>query len=222
MNRHLTLADLVDELCDPRPHVERIPYWDNNRNRKHRIHKTTMPGLLAQMMELFQPGGNPDAGPGVPGSRPPGNWAAVADHTLITAQVARWCWDLRIDLRDTTEGNLRALVGASGGLDSDTRTRLTRDAARWHRIAETVTGWRVPPQDVRAPCPALTGDTECKARTLRVNYTDHEAYCSTCGTVWDRDTIGLLAETVLAYNRTAAAEADLARARARQAKETAA
>jgi hypothetical protein len=221
-DRHLTLADLADALCQPGQHVERIPYWDDNRNRKHRTHRTTMPGLLQQMADLMLPGADPDAGPGKPGSRPPGNWAALADHSLITAEVSRWCWDLRLDIRGTVEGNLRQLVGAVS--DSDARTRLERDVRRWHRVAQHVTGWRTPPAEVRAPCPALTdrdGTMElCNRRTLRVNYADAEAYCSSCGTTWDRDTVGLLAETVRAYNAASGASAVAARIRAR--KETAA
>ena len=214
-DRHLSLADLADALCDPAPYVERIPYWDANRNRKHRVHRVTMPGLLAQMAELMLPGNDPDAGAGKPGSRPPGNWAAIADHTMITLEVTRWCWDLRLDLRDTVEGNLRLLIGAVS--DSDVRTRLERDVRRWHRVAQHVTGWKTPPAEVRAPCPGWddTRNTECGRRTLRVNYQDAEAYCSSCGTTWDRSTVGLLAETVRAYNAAAAADATVARARAR-------
>lgn len=228
-NRHLTLADLADELCDVRQHVERIPYWDESRNRKHHVHKVTMPGLLAQMADLFAPSGDPDAGSPAAVSKPPANWAALADHTVITLAAAKWCWNLRLNQRDTVEGNIRQLVGASGGLDSALRADLTRDVARWHRIAETVTGWRTAPADVRAPCPALVERdgqmVECKRRTLRVNLSQSEAYCATCGTTWDHTSIGLLAETVRAYNQAAKADADLARARERKAradKETAA
>ena len=214
-DRHLTLADLADELCDPHQHVERIPYWDSQRHRKHHVHTVTLPGLLQQMADLMLPSGDPDASHGVAASRPPGNWAALADHTVITLAVAKWCWDLRLDLRDTTEGNVRQLVGASGSIDPDLRDQLTADMRRWHRIASTITGWRTAPAEVRAPCPALADGRECNARTLRVNLAEAEAYCANCGTTWDRDTIGLLAETVIAYNRAAKADANLARARAR-------
>jgi len=176
-----------------------------------------MPGLLQQMADLMLPGADPDAGAGKPGSRPPGNWAALADHSMITIEVTRWCWDLRLDIRPTVEGNVRQLVGAVS--DSDVRARLEKDLRRWHRVAQHVTGWRTPPAEVRAPCPALTerdGQTvECQRRTLRVNYQDAEAYCSSCGTTWDRATVGLLAETVRAYNATSAADVRVARARAR-------
>lgn len=219
-DRYLTLADLADALCQPAQHVERIPEWDRNRNKKFRTHRTTMPGLLQQMADLMLPGADPDAGSGKPGSRPPGNWAALADHALITVEVSRWCWDLRLDLRDTVEGNVRQLVGAVS--DSDARARLEKDVRRWHRVAQHVTGWRTPPAEVRAPCPGWDDrrEAECKRRTLRVNYTDHEAYCSSCGTTWTADNIGLLAETVRAYNAASGASAVAARIRAR--KETAA
>ncbi|MEO3922696.1 hypothetical protein ABGB07_02255 [Micromonosporaceae bacterium B7E4] len=214
-DRYLTLADLADELTDSRQHVERIPYWDSNRNRKHHVHRTTMPGLLQQMADLMLPGADPDAGSGKPGSRPPGNWAALADHTAITIEVTRWCWDLRLDIRGTVEGNLRQLVGAS--MDGDTRARFEKDVRRWHRTAQTVTGWRTPPTEVRAPCPGWddTRDQECGRRTIRVNLAESEGYCSSCGTSWDAATIGLLGETVRAYNAAAAADATVARARAR-------
>lgn len=218
-NRHLTLADLAEELCDGRQHVERIPYWDTNRNRKYHVHKVVLPGLLQQMADLFIPSSNPDGGSTAATSKPPVNWAALADHMTIAADVAKWCLDLGIPQRDTVEGNIRALVGAAGNLDSDTRDRLTRDMRRWHRIAEYITGWRTPPAEVRAPCPALNDEgRECKARTLRVNLATSEAYCATCGTTWDHTNIGLLAETVRAYNRVAQAEAEVAKARARAAK----
>lgn len=217
-DRPMTLADLADELCDPRQHVERIPYWDANRNRKYHTHKITLPGLLAQMADLMQPSSSPDGGSSPAGSRPPGRWDAIADHALITAEVTRWCWHLHLPIRNTVERNIRQLVGAT--MDGDTRAALERHMRRWHRIASYVTGWTTPPAHVRAPCPAWddTRGRECRARTLRVSYADAAAYCSTCGTTWDRDTVGLLAETVRAYNATAAAEADLAKARARAAR----
>ena len=217
---YLSLVDLVSALTDPAQHVERVPYWDEQRNRKHRTHRTTMPGLLAQMAELMLPGTDPDAGAGKPGSRPPGNWAAIADHTVITLEVSRWCWDLRLAMRDTVESNLRQLVGAT--MDGATRARFIRDVTRWHRVAQHVTGWKTPPAEVRAPCPGWDEhrEAECKRRTLRVNYAESSAYCGSCGTSWSADNIGLLAETVRAYNAASGASADAARIRAR--KETAA
>jgi hypothetical protein len=219
-DRHLTLADLADELCDPHQHVERIPEWDHNRNRKIRTHRVTMPGLLQQMADLMMPSSSPDGGTsGVPSSRPPATWRALADHTVITLAAAKWCWDLRLDQRDTVEGNIRQLVGASGALPTEDRDRLLADVRRWHRMAQYVTGWKTPPAPVRAPCPALTVrdrvEQMCKARTLRLNYTAGEAYCGTCGATWDSTTIGLLAETVRAYNAAGRAAVDAARIRAK-------
>jgi hypothetical protein len=209
------IPDIADALCDGGPHVERVQGWDRNRNREVREYRVILPGLLQQMRELFEPVGDPDSGSTAAVSKPPVRWDAMADHTQIAIASVRWCWLLRLDLRPTVEGNIRQLVGAS--MDSDVRRRLQVEMQRWLRWAETVTGWRSPPMDPRAPCPAINPDTdaECAARTLRVNLSAEEAYCGTCGTLWDRATLPLLGESLKAYHRVRDAEAREARRRAR-------
>jgi hypothetical protein len=213
------LHDQAAALTDPHQHTERIEVWDKNRHRKIRVHTTTQQGLLAQLAELMLPSGNPDPSAGVAASRPPARWDAIATHAQITLDAARWCWNLRLEQRDTVESNIRQLVGVYPSMDPDDRKRLERSVWSWHRQAEIVAGWKSPPLDPCAPCPALVEGVECGERSLRINLADVHAFCGSCGTEWDADTIGLLAESVRAY-KTATGEAAQARRAVERAKKT--
>jgi hypothetical protein len=190
------LADVVEALCDPRPHVERIPYWDTNRNRKWREHRTTQAGLLAQLAELFPASGaqietGGSASKPAFGSRPPGAFEAVALHTEITIGAAKWCWNLELDQRDTVEGNLRGLVGAAARVDADRAAELLVELDGWRRRAEVVIGWRSPAFWPRVACPV------CNAyQAVGVNLDRKAAWCRSCRSTWDAATIGVLAEYV--------------------------
>lgn len=180
-----TITALAEQLCDPRHHVERVPYWDRNRNRKFREWRTTQPGLLRQLHEAaVEPvDGLNEPGPrNTPGSRPPLALEALSTHTAITAYAARWCWSLKVDQRDTVEDNIRALVGRAPTLDDDDLALLAVDLRQWHRWASVATGWIAPLYAPHVPCPA------CKVKgKLRVNLHAQVAHCRACQATWAAD-----------------------------------
>ena len=201
-----TITGLAEQLCDPRHHVERVPYWDKQRNRKHREWRTTQPGLLRQLHDaaiapvqgLTEAGARPH-----PSSRPPLALEALSTHTAICAYSARWCWSLKLDLRDTVEGNIRALVGAAPGLDDDEVVLLAQEMRQWQRWAAVATGWIAPLYQPHVPCPA------CQVKgKLRINLTAQAAHCRGCQTTWAADdgSIFALGEYIQTHtNRKAAA-----------------
>lgn len=201
-----TLADLAEELCDPRQHVERM--WERDRHRNKRMRRaylTTQPGLLAQLAEaVTESTAVPEDGGGhsVPGSRPPGAWEAMARHSAITIGVAKWCLYLNLEQRDTVEGNLRALVGVAGQIDRGLLAELVADARIWWFQAAVFTGWASPTFSPRVGCPIV----DCgKVSTIRVNLARKMAFCSACDSRWsDEDEDGSFA--VLARYVEAATE----------------
>jgi hypothetical protein len=179
------IADLAAELCDGRQHIERIPFWDANRNRKVREWRTVQPGLLTQLHRAAvepvrgqtEPGSRP-----LPGSRPPLALEALSTYRVITTATIRWCWSLRLDLRDSVEGNIRSLVGAAATLDPDTALLLLAEMRQWRRWAAVATGWQTPAFAPRAPCPncATIGK-------LRINLSAQAAHCRACQATWAGD-----------------------------------
>ncbi|GAA3765634.1 DUF7341 domain-containing protein [Micromonospora maritima] len=180
-----TITGLAEQLCDPGQHVERIPYWDDNRNRKFREWRTVQPGLLAQLHQAaVEPtSGTTEPGPRtVPRSRPPLALEALSTHAAICTHAAHWCTSLNLDLRDTVEANIRALVGAAPGLDDDDLQLLARELRTWRRWAAVATGWIAPLYQPHVPCPAChtTGK-------LRINLTAQAAHCRACQATWAAD-----------------------------------
>lgn len=192
MSNDSVLTDILaaaDELTDGRQHTERTPYYDHNRNKKHRTHKVILPGLLAQLYESVIPSGQGEGGPRPhPGSRPPLALEALSTHVVITLAVAKWCWDLRIDQRDTVESNIRALVAAVTLQDGDTQHKLRNDLRRWRTWCAVMTGWERVDTYPAVSCPVCG-----KLGSLRVNLTAERGYCTNqdrdgdglvCGSVW--------------------------------------
>jgi hypothetical protein len=98
-----------------------------------------------------------------------------------------------VDLRDTPEGNIRALVGASTRMDQDTTDTLADELRTWRNTASTLTGWTSAPYRPQVPCPV----PDCgRVGKLRVNLTRQSAMCLACRAVWDTDAIGILAEYI--------------------------
>jgi hypothetical protein len=198
------LADLLaaaDELTDPRRHVEVITAWDHNRNKKVKRRVTTLPSLLEQLAEAVVPGETYVEGDAArPGfaSRPPARLDAIDRLLAIEAAAARWVASIGLSVRSTTDANIRALVGVSGTLDSDTLDALVYEVTTWRAWAATVTGWQTPPWRPRVACPI------CESLgSLRIRLDRKTACCMACGDAWDESSIGLLAEHIrLAGERT--------------------
>lgn len=193
------LADLLaaaDELTDPRRHVEVISAWDHNRNKKIKRRTTTVPSLLAQLGEAVVPGETYVEGDAArPGfaSRPPARLDAIDRLLAIEAGAARWVASIGLTVRPTTDANIRALVGASGTLDSDTFDALVYEVTTWRTWAATVTGWQSPPWRPRVACPI------CETMgSLRIRLDRKTACCLACGDAWDEagGSIYLLAEHI--------------------------
>ncbi|WP_328382957.1 hypothetical protein OHQ88_10625 [Micromonospora zamorensis] len=172
----LNIVDLADELTEPHQHVERFAVWDDNRNKKIRTHVTIQPGLLAQLHDSVSEPISEDGGVGTrrpPASRPPLALEALSKHTAIVIGVTRWCWSLRLDLRDTAESNIRAIVGKAPELDDDTRQTLLTELRQWRRWCAVLTGWENDLFAPRVPCPVCE-----KVGTLRVNLKAKAAFCN--------------------------------------------
>jgi hypothetical protein len=191
---HADLLAAADELTDPRRHVEVITAWDRNRNKKTRRRITTLPSLLEQLAEAVVPGEtyieNDSGRPGY-ASRPPARIDAIDRLLAIQTGSARWLVSLGLSVRATVHGNVRALVGASGTLDSDTLDALVYEVTTWRTWAATVTGWQSPPWRPRVACPICD-----KVGSLRIRLDRSTACCMDCGEAWDADRIGLLAEHI--------------------------
>lgn len=187
------IADVAGELADGRQHTERIPFWDGQRNKKYRTHTIVLPGLLAQLYESVIPSSaEADGARSHPASKPPLALEALSAHSWVVTAVTRWCWSLRIDLRDTVEGNVRALVGAAANLDSDTAHSLLSEMRSWRRRCAVMTGWE------RLYCPHVPCPVCEKVGTLRVNLSVKQAFCTNadCRADWSEETIGLLGEYI--------------------------
>ncbi|GLZ62861.1 hypothetical protein [Micromonospora sp. NBRC 107095] len=201
-----TITGLAAALCDTGQHTERVPYWDDNRNKKYREHRTIQPGLLAQLHQAaVEPAaGRTEPGPrSVPQSRPPLALEALSTHAAICTHVHHWCWSLGLTPRDTVEGNIRALVGAAPTLDGDDLTLLTVELRTWHRWASVATGWTTPLYQPHVPCPACQ-----TVGKLRINLHTQAAHCRACQATWGSDDGSLykLGEYVQAHtNRKVAA-----------------
>ncbi|WP_371409753.1 hypothetical protein OG423_14200 [Micromonospora zamorensis] len=200
-----TITVLAAALTDGGPHIERVRYWDTNRNEKYREWRTTQPGLLQQLHEaaVDPVRATTDAGPRpTPGSRPPLALEALSTHAAICTHVHHWCWSLQLAPRDTVEDNIRALVGAAPALDDDDLAALTVEIRTWHRWASVATHWISPPFQPHVPCPAChtTGQ-------LRVNLTAQAAHCRACQATWASDDGSLyaLGEYIQAHTERRAA-----------------
>ena len=223
------IAEVASDLCDPHQHVEpRGHEWTPARNRRTLPpHRVTLPGLLAQLRDAVTPtaSGEYTAG-GHAASRPPCNVDALSRYATISLGAIRWCWDQGIELRDTDEANIGALVGAAGSMDSDQQAALLDDLRRWRAWATAATDWATPPVTPTAPCPVCGTWSSLRVRVERDGDTMsvRSAYCTgthdgTCDAVWDDDAgINALAAHIAAHARSSRQQAAVARqiARARQ------
>lgn len=211
------LADIADEadgLTNPMHIVE--PLWARSaggRPKLRSVWTVNLPSLLDQLAAAVVPGesyaGDDEATRTAFGSRPAARLDAVDRLLAIDTGAAMWCVQVNLHLRNTTTGNIRALVGAAPATDSDTQRRLASDLHSWRIWAATVTGWEQPPHAPRAPCPLCD-----KPSTLRLRLQQQTGCCMNCGAVWDQSNIGLLTQHITAYRAQAVAIAAEARTKA--------
>lgn len=184
------IADLAEELCDPRQHTEPIYGWSASRHRiKVRDHITVRPGLLVELRDAIAPllGGLDEGGArGVPKSTPPVQIDALDRYVDIEVKALGWCKELGIQPRDTLAATVRKLVGAPLG---DRARDLRADLRRWRNWSATIAGWEAV-FSPDAACPV----TGCEKRgTLRINLVRQTAFCTECRCWWDETTIQGLA-----------------------------
>lgn len=192
------IADLADELTDPRRNIERITDTDKHRHkRQRRLWTTNHPSLLQQLEYAVEPGESlleTDEG-GAAGasfeSRPAARLEAIFELQRIRKAAAEWCRSQGLTVRPTPTANVRALVGAAALMGSTDQRTLLADLRKWRNAAATITGWERPPVAPRTACPI------CSARnTIRVRLDQSTGCCLACGATWDSDNIGLLAEQI--------------------------
>ena len=139
------IAEHAEALCDPRHHFEPIYGWSPSRNRiVVDRHRTVVPGLLAQLEELAEPGADGQAGGHGGMESCPAAIGPVSLLAAVTFGAAYRCSECDVAVRDTVAANIRALVGVAGRLDSDRQDILCRELCSWRRQAEILTGWRTP------------------------------------------------------------------------------
>ena len=193
MTNMLTLAEVAEELCDPRQFTEPLWRWSPGRHRvRVGTHIVVLPGLLDQLHEAVQPllsGLNDSGSRGVPKSTPPLQLDALDRWIDIEIHAGTWMAALGLTVRATPQDNIRGLVGAVRGEHAQ---QLLTDLRRWRGWAATMTGWQTL-YTPRADCPV----TGCGERgTLRINLDRKTAVCVACRSTWSEDVIGLLAEHI--------------------------
>ncbi len=181
------IAVLAEELCDPREHVEQLWGWTKSRHRKVTgVHKTVQPGLVEQLRAaVHEPAGVLEEegrrGRSNP-SRPPLQLEALARLLDIGLFSNEWMSATRLEHRGGIEANIRALVGAVGGMDRDLQHHLLHDLRRWRGWAAVMSGWALPPYQPHVVCPR----SECgQLGMIRIILERKTGLCVACQTVWD-------------------------------------
>jgi hypothetical protein len=194
------VADQIDELTKPRTHTEPFWTWTKGRHRKVESWETRQPSLLDQLRDQLPANADVESeapiGTGGADTRAPLAIAVLDVLLRIEAAAAHWVSvQLRRDLRETVEDNLRLLVSAATRAEDWQLRDLARDVHRWHCWAATLTGWASPPFVPNAPCPLCA-----RKGALRINADQKRALCVECGAVWSEadGSIGLLADQIRA------------------------
>jgi hypothetical protein len=113
----------------------------------------------------------------------------IAVLTDITTDLATWTRALKIK-RDTLAGRLHALVSAT--ITDSQLENLARDASRWVHRARQATGEEPAPITLGDKCPY------CGKRGIVITGDLSRGRCVRCGALWSPETIGLLAEMLIA------------------------
>lgn len=191
--RRLELADYIHQLADTHRMVEHytVRTGDEWAGRDHRV---TVPALVHQLADNDLPSATAEEGarPGY-ASKPAARLEAVDTLTWIDREAARWIRLLGHDDPGDTVATLRQLHALTVSAEAQTKAAITADVRRWWIRARIATGWDSAAWTPDNTCPA------CSERgTLQVRLADQIAMCTndTCRVLWDRETIGLLADHI--------------------------
>jgi hypothetical protein len=195
---HNELEQHIRALTDVRDNTEYVERRTTNasgkRSRRRMPHHVTLPPLLTALNDALVPAVTSDTTSsntaGGFESRPAADLEPAAVHRDITAAATWWAHELGVT-PGSPHATLRALTTANP--TDEQLQQLVRHAAHWVERAQQAAG-ETPTERVLAnPCPycyrpnalAISGDLE-------------SARCTRCGTRWDIDTIGLLAQMLKA------------------------
>ena len=195
----LRLTDAINELTQPRTHVERFTR-DTGHGPVTRRWSMRVGSLLDQLGLCVSPGTGIDlaAGHAVPGSRPTASIEALDALMAIDVEVAQLA-DYHDVKREDIIGNLRGLLGVATGSDDAEQSYLAVRAERWVSRAKSVTGWADPVWRPDNSCPLCEERRSLRVRIMSAS--EMHASCVHCGETWTPDTIGLLAEHIRYENR---------------------
>lgn len=185
-----TIAELAEELCDPRHYREPVYEWTPSRNRKLvRVVVTTQAGLIDQLRESVHPVNTGEGGRTIPASRPPLQLEALDRLIAIEDGALGWTHRLHLTSWHSLEAAIRRLVDGAARAEDDIRAQLLGDMRRWRGWAAVMTGWATPPMTPYIRCP----NPDCgQLSSLRILPERRAALCSRCAHVWD-DTDGTYA-----------------------------
>lgn len=189
------LADYVRELTERHQHNEHFTVRVGSEWRGQ-THTTTAPSLLEQLWANDTPSATAEEGPRAGyASRPAARLDALDTAVRIDLEASAWVRHLGQDDPLDTRDVLRRLHGLAMSVDYEVRREIEHDVRRWWIRARIVTGWDSPAWTPDNTCPV------CSERgTLRVRLADCIATCTndSCRVIWDRETIGLLADHIRA------------------------
>lgn len=161
------------------------------RTRERRRHTVTHQSLLDELAQAAIPGANGTAAtPAGFESRPAAELDPISVLREITDDASWWARALNLD-----EPNLPKLLSAlvSAHTDDAQLAYLTRQADRWVHRALVATGHEPPPVTLKDPCPYCG-----RHNSLTITGDLNAAKCGRCGTRWNINTIGLLADMIRA------------------------
>jgi hypothetical protein len=196
-----TLQDYVDALTKTTVHHERYTVHVNNQDGTStwvtKRHTATSRPLIHQLeAAIYTRVAETGARPGFE-SKPSARLDAL--DTLARIEAGTLDWLNRLNLKSpmvlTPSGPIFDLCRAVQRAAANAGPAMLGDVRSWWITARTITGWDSPAWRPRSACP-LCGNKG----GLRIRFDAQTGHCTECGEVWDRATIGLLAEHIRAEN----------------------
>jgi hypothetical protein len=202
--RAADLSDMVSELVDQTRRREVIGAHKRNHDGSStwvtRDRWTTHPSLVDQLRSAVEASSSTEAGAGArPGfaSSPAARLEAVDAYLRIERECAAALRAAGVKVPATVDmrGVFVDVSAAIRRLHATVGSDALADVRAWHTTARVVTGW---------DSPAWKPDNTCLACSvrggLRVRLDRQAAVCVECGSTWDRETIGILADHIRQEN----------------------